>query len=465
MQTTEDAMIDFKQFAKYSKSAPRYTSYPTAVEFHQGFDYEELKKAFLRNDELAIKSKIPLSLYVHLPFCRSACYFCGCNVIYTNKEDNKTKYISYLKKELQILSQLMNTKREVVQFHFGGGTPTFFNASQLAEVISLVRDTFPNFVESAEVSCEIDPRFFSKDQMKVLKNGGFNRLSFGVQDFNPKVQKAINRFQDIALVEGATKIARESGIESINFDLIYGLPHQNAQSFTQTLQSVIKLNPDRLAIFNYAHMPWIKKTMGKINEADLPKPQEKLEILERAIHFLSQNGYEMIGMDHFAKKDDELYIAAQNGELRRNFQGYTTKGFSQTIGIGLSSIGEGFDYYTQNYKDLKSYERALDSGQIPVERGIVLSDEDILRKEVIMGLMNNLKLEFKDIQERHKIDFKQYFKKELESLQEYEKINVLKINENGIYTTPTGGMLIRNIAMVFDSYLTKSNQQQFSKTI
>ncbi len=460
-------MTDFRQFAKYSKSAPRYTSYPTAVEFHQGFDYEELKKAFSRNDELAKKRTLPLSIYVHLPFCRSACYFCGCNVIYSNNESKKDRYITYLAKELKILSEILDTKREVVQFHFGGGTPTFFSASQLNEIISLVRATFPNFADSAEVSCEIDPRFFSKDQMKVLKNGGFNRLSFGVQDFNIQVQKAINRFQDVALVENAVNIARESGIESINFDLIYGLPHQNVERFLETLQKVVTLSPDRLAIFNYAHMPWVKKTMAKINEADLPKPQEKLEILESAISFLTKSGYGMIGMDHFAKKSDELYVALQNGTLRRNFQGYTTKGFSQTIGIGLSSIGEGVDYYAQNYKDLKSYENALDSGRIPIERGIALSDEDILRKEVIMGLMNNFRLDFSAIEKQYNINCKQYFKSELESLQEYVDIGALEINERGIYVSLAGEMLIRNIAMAFDTYSNQIPQdtKKFSKSV
>lgn len=459
--------LDFDKFTKYSKSAPRYTSYPTAVEFSTSFDYDALKSAFIRNDALARESKMPLSLYVHLPFCKSACYFCGCNVIYTNRQDRKDRYISYLKKEIDILKTLMDTKREVVQFHFGGGTPTFFDAAQLSQVIALVRDAFPNFAPNAEVSCEIDPRHFEPSQMQALKEGGFNRLSFGVQDFDEGVQKAVNRFQDVALVSNAVKIARDAGINSINFDLIYGLPLQSADSFIDTLKKVVSLSPDRLAIFNYAHIPWMKKTMQKINEADLPTPGAKLEILKKTIDFLVKNDYAMIGMDHFAKKSDELYEAKITHQLRRNFQGYTTRGFSQTIGIGLTSIGEGWDYYAQNHKDLPSYEKALDEGRIPLERGIALSQEDILRKEVIMGLMNNLCLDFAPFKQRYSIDFRQHFKKELLALKEYEDIGVVSINDRGIYTTPTGGLLIRNIAMVFDAYLANISQEKrvFSKTI
>ncbi len=354
-----------------------------------------------------------------------------------------------------------------MQFHFGGGTPTFFDASQLRQIISLVRNAFPNFAPNAEISCEVDPRHFNREQMAVLQEGGFNRLSFGVQDFDSNVQEAIHRFQDTTLVQNAVSLAREFGIHSINFDLIYGLPRQSTQSFMQTLQKVVALNPDRLAIFNYAHIPWVKKTMRKINEAELPKPQTKLEILEKSIEFLEQNGYAMIGMDHFAKKTDELYLASQNNELRRNFQGYTTKGFSQTIGIGLTSIGEGKDYYAQNYKDMPSYEKAIDEGRIPIERGIRLTKEDMLRKEVIMQLMNNLRLDFKAIEREYNIDFTEHFKSELERLQEYQDIHILKINPDSISITPTGGLLIRNIAMVFDTYLTKIPQEKqvFSKSI
>ncbi len=453
--------IDFNAFVKYSKSAPRYTSYPTAVEFRESWNDASYKEALKEADS----TSLPLSLYTHLPFCRSACYFCGCNVVYTSKEEKKERYIHYLKKELALLKDSMDTSREAVQFHFGGGTPTFFNARELESVIGLIRGVFTNFAKNAEISCEVDPRFFSREQMAVLKDNGFNRLSFGVQDFNQRVQEAIHRIQSVEIVSNAIALAREFGIESVNFDLIYGLPYQSEQSFADTLQKVVGLNPDRLAIFNYAHLPWMKKTMRKIDETTLPNPAQKLEILKNTIAFLQEQGYMMIGMDHFAKKSDELYLAKAKNELRRNFQGYTTRGFSQTIGIGLTSISEGLGYYSQNYKDMQEYEKALDEGRLPVERGVKLSEKDILRKEVIMGLMNNLRLDFEGIEKRFGIEFGAYFANELESLREYEELGLIQITPSSIETSPTGGMLIRNIAMVFDTYLQNDTTKRFSKTI
>lgn len=456
-------MIDFEKIAKYSKAGPRYTSYPTANEFHSGFSHLDYQKALSESNS----SSLPLSLYVHLPFCRSACYFCGCNVIYTSKEENKALYIPYLRKELEILSQFLDTKREVIQLHFGGGTPTFFNANELKEVIALLREFFPNFSSQAEISCEIDPRFFTQEQMQVLREGGFNRVSFGVQDFDPQVQKAIHRIQSVELVAEAVQIARSFGINSINFDLIYGLPYQNLQTFSETLNKVVSLSPDRLAIFNYAHVPWMKKTMRKIDETTLPSPKEKLKILEFMISFLSNNGYKLIGMDHFAKRDDELYRAKAQGELRRNFQGYTTKGFSQTVGIGLTSISEGLNYYAQNYKDLCEYQKALDEGILPTSKGIWLNEEDWLRKEVIMQIMNNLYLDFSKIEKQFGIDFKAHFGNALEALKPYEEIGLVELGENYLKATPTGGMLIRNIAMEFDGFLAQSpiGENKFSKTL
>lgn len=463
MITLGEIMIDFEKIATYSKAGPRYTSYPTANEFHSGFTYLDYQEALQQSNS----SSLPLSLYVHLPFCRSACYFCGCNVIYTSKEENKAQYIPYLRKELEILSRYLDTKREVIQFHFGGGTPTFFNADELKEIIALIRDFFPNFSKNAEVSCEIDPRFFNAQQMAVLKSGGFNRVSFGVQDFDPQVQRAIHRIQSVELVAQALQIARDAGITSINFDLIYGLPYQNLETFSQTLQKVLTLSPDRLAIFNYAHVPWMKKTMRKIDETTLPSPKEKLKILEYMISFLSNHDYELIGMDHFAKKDDELYRAKIQGELRRNFQGYTTKGFSQTVGIGLTSISEGSNYYAQNHKDLHEYQKALDEGHLPTCKGIWLKDEDRLRKEVIMQIMNNLYLDFSKIEKLFKITFTQHFASALNALKPYEDAGLVEIGKDYLRATPTGGMLVRNIAMEFDGFLAQTpvGENKFSKTI
>ncbi|WP_104718659.1 oxygen-independent coproporphyrinogen III oxidase [Helicobacter trogontum] len=455
--------IDFSKLAKYSKPGPRYTSYPTANEFHKDFNAVTLLESFKRADS-KYKDK-DLSLYTHLPFCKSACYFCGCNVIYTSKGDKKERYIQYLKKELTLLKDSMDTTRKVVQFHFGGGTPTFFDAGQLQTITQMIKDVFPNFSESCEISCEIDPRHFNEEQMVVLKNCGFNRISFGVQDFDMKVQQHINRIQPFSLVENSVALARKYDINSINFDLIYGLPYQNEKSFANTLESVIKLSPERLAIFNYAHVPWVKKTMRKIDETTLPSPEEKLKILQNTIEFLHDNDYEMIGMDHFAKKNDTLCVAKHEGELRRNFQGYTTKGFSQTIGIGLTAIGEGVDYYTQNHKDMANYEASLDNNTLPVAQGILLSPEDILRKEVIMSLMNNAKLDFNVVNRSFGIDCIQHFSNELEALKPMCELGLLTMDSHRIEVSATGKMLIRNIAMIFDTYFTKNITKQFSKTI
>ncbi|NPA81905.1 MAG: oxygen-independent coproporphyrinogen III oxidase [Epsilonproteobacteria bacterium] len=455
-------MIDFEKFSKYSKPGPRYTSYPTAVEFNEKFDsnayVEELKKQ---------DGKKPLSLYFHLPFCRSACYFCGCNVVYTSKEDKKERYIDYLEKEMDLLSKYLDTKREVIQLHFGGGTPTFFSTDQLKRVLDLIEKHFKNFSKDAEISCEIDPRFLTKEQMKLLTERGFNRISFGVQDFEPKVQEAVHRIQSFEVTKNAVDLAREYGIESINIDLIYGLPYQSLESFKRTLDLVLKLDPDRLAVFNYAHVPWMKKTMRKIDETTLPHPSTKLEILKYTIDFFTSNGYKMIGMDHFAKPDDELFKAIEKGELHRNFQGYTTKGGADLIGIGLTSIGEGEDYYVQNLKEMRDYEKALDEGKLPVQRGIKLTRDDLIRKAVIMELMANFKLNIPKIEKEFDINFKEYFKDSLQELKEFEKEELVEINDKEIKVSETGTMLIRNIVMPFDAYLKKIPEKKrvFSKTV
>lgn len=455
--------IDFDALAKYSKPGPRYTSYPTANEFSKDFTFADLQRCF-RDSDRYHRDK-PLSLYIHLPFCKSACYFCGCNVIYTSKEERKQRYIQYLQKEFMLLRDSFDTTRQVVQLHFGGGTPTFFDAAQLQQIFFMIKEAFPHFSNDCEISCEIDPRYFHEEQMAVLRDNNCNRISFGVQDFDAEVQKAINRIQPLELVEKSVAIARKYGIDSINFDLIYGLPYQNVQSFMATLQKVVALQPDRLAIFNYAHVPWVKKTMRKIDETTLPDPSHKLLMLKNIITFLQSHEYYMIGMDHFAKVTDLLYISQQKGELRRNFQGYTTKGFSQTIGIGVTAIGEGVNYYTQNYKDMQEYEKALDSNKLPVACGIILQDEDILRKEVIMRLMNTSQLNFATFHDLFGIDFPMYFEKELQQLQSFQDLGFLKIDSQGLQVNATGNMLIRNIAMVFDTYLMKNITRQFSKTI
>ena len=452
--------IDLKQFSKYSKPGPRYTSYPTALEFSEDFKYDKYLE-FLDN------GKDNLSIYVHLPFCRSACYFCGCNVVFTSKENKLSRYVEYLKKEIDILAKHIDTNREVVQFHFGGGTPTYYSAHELDEIVSYIKKAFPNWNKEAEISVEIDPRFFNEEQMKIFKKHGFNRISFGVQDFEPKVQEAVHRNQPYDLTKEAVDLARNYGINSINVDLIYGLPYQNLDSFKRTLEKVITLNPDRVAVFNYAHVPWLKKTMRKFDETTLPSPATKLAIFQHTIDFFNEHGYKMIGMDHFAKPEDELFGAISKGELHRNFQGYTTKGGSNLIGIGLTSIGEGERYYAQNTKDMKAYEAAINSGKLPFERGVVLSDDDYIRKHVIMELMANFSIDIKRVEKDLNINFKEYFKDSLEALDEFIKEGLVTLDDNKLEVSETGTLLIRNIAMPFDAYMQKyiGNQKSFSKTV
>ncbi len=454
--------IDFDKFSKYSKPGPRYTSYPTAPEFNENFD----ENAYIQELENQDKNR-PISLYFHLPFCRSACYFCGCNVVYTSKEDKKERYIGYLSKELDLLCKHIDTSREVIQLHFGGGTPTFFSASQLKTILNLIKSHFKNFAKDAEISCEIDPRYLNQEQLNVLVENGCNRVSFGVQDFDPKVQEAVHRIQPYEITENTVKMARLSNIKSINMDLIYGLPYQTLETFKKTLDKALMLDTDRLAVFNYAHVPWMKKTMRKIDETTLPQPSVKLEILKYTIDFLTSNEYKMVGMDHFAKPEDELFLAIEKGELHRNFQGYTTKGGADLIGVGLTSIGEGISHYVQNIKEMKAYEKAIDEGKLPVQRGIKLNKDDIIRKSVIMELMANFKLNIKNVEKEFGIVFKDYFKDALEELENFEKDELISIDDNYIKVTNTGSLLIRNISMPFDAYLKKipESKRKFSKTV
>jgi len=454
--------LDFAKFTKYSKPGPRYTSYPTALEFNDNFVYDDYIKKLESQD-----TSRPLSLYFHLPFCKNACYFCGCNVVFTSKEDKMLRYMDYLKRELKILSKHLDCSREVIQMHFGGGTPTFFSASQLDEIIKEIKSYFPNFVKDAEVSCEIDPRHINEDQMKVMAEHGFNRVSFGIQDFNEKVQVAVHRVQPYEITKQAMELACKYNMVSVNVDLIYGLPYQSLETFKETLSLALTLSPDRFAVFNYAHVPWLKKTMRKIDETTLPRPDEKLAIMQYTIDYLTDNGYKMVGMDHFAKPEDELFKAIEEEELHRNFQGYTTKGGADLIGVGLTSIGEGVGYYAQNFKDMKLYEAAIDAGKLPFERGVVLNEDDLIRQYVIMELMSNFKLDIKRFEKQFGINFKEYFKDSLVQLQTFVDEELIVIDDDKIACSQTGTLLIRNIAMAFDAYMHQhaSSKKSFSKTV
>ena len=454
--------LDFKKYLKYSKPGPRYTSYPTALEFSDVYEYDTYIKKIEQQD-----SSRPLSLYFHLPFCKNACYFCGCSVVFTSKEDKMLRYIEYLKRELEILSKHLDCKREVIQMHFGGGTPTFFSAPQLKIIIDEIKSYFPNFIEGAEISCEIDPRHIDEDQMRVMSEAGFNRVSFGIQDFNEKVQVAVHRVQPYDITKDAMDLARKYNMVSVNVDLIYGLPYQTLETFKETLSLALTLNPDRFAVFNYAHVPWLKKTMRKIDETTLPEPDEKLAIMQYTIDFLTSNGYKMVGMDHFAKPEDELFRAIEKGELHRNFQGYTTKGGADLIGVGLTSIGEGVDSYNQNFKDMREYETAIDEGKLPFERGVVLNADDIIRQYVIMELMSNFKLDIKRFNKQFGVDFQTYFADALTTLEPFVADGLIVIDESKIECSQTGALLVRNIAMAFDAYMHQhsGSQKTFSKTV
>ena len=455
-------MLDFTKFLKYSKPGPRYTSYPTALEFSDAYEYDTYIKKLENQD-----SSRPLSLYFHLPFCKNACYFCGCNVVFTSKEDKMLRYMEYLKRELKILSKHLECTREVLQMHFGGGTPTFFSASQLKEIIAEIKKTFPNFSKQAEISCEVDPRHIDEDQMRVMSEAGFNRVSFGIQDFNEKVQVAVHRIQPYDVTKKAMDLARKYNMHSVNVDLIYGLPYQSLETFKETLRLALSLNPDRFAVFNYAHVPWMKKTMRKIDETTLPLPDEKLQIMQYTIDYLTSNGYKMIGMDHFAKPEDELFKAIKKGELHRNFQGYTTKGGADLIGIGLTSIGEGVDSYNQNFKKMAEYEKAIDAGKLPFERGVVLNKDDLIRQYVIMELMSNFKLDIKRFEEKFDVVFSEYFADAIEELKPFVQEELITMDDKHIACSQTGTLLIRNISMPFDAYMKKhsANKKTFSKTI
>jgi oxygen-independent coproporphyrinogen-3 oxidase len=388
-------------------------------------------------------------------------------VVFTSKEEKLSRYIEYLKKEIDILAEHIDTSREVIQFHFGGGTPTYYKSFELDEIVTYIKSKFPNWSEEAEISCEIDPRFFNEDQMKVFHKHGFNRISFGVQDLDEKVQKEIHRIQPLELTKNAVELARKYGINSINTDFIYGLPYQTLETFKETLELSTHLDPDRVAVFNYAHVPWLMRTMRKFDETTLPTPDVKLQIFQYTIDFFEKAGYKMVGMDHFAKPTDELFGAIEKGELHRNFQGYTTKGGANLVGIGLTSIGEGERYYAQNTKDMKLYEAALDEGKLPFERGVVLSDDDFLRKAVIMELMANFSIDMKRVDAEHGIDFQEYFSDALEALQEFVEAGLVTIADDKISVSTTGTLLIRNIAMPFDAYMHQygGDKKSFSKTV
>lgn len=454
-----------KLIGRYNLFGPRYTSYPTATQFNEKFGIKEYRDVITdSNEELLPK---PLSLYIHLPFCNTVCFYCACNKVITANRKRAVPYLEDLYKEISLQGPLFDNDRVVKQLHWGGGTPTFISNEQISGLMQHIKNNFTLLDDdSGEYSIEIDPREVQAETISLLRNIGFNRISIGVQDFDTNVQKAINRNQSYEQTFNVFNAARKSKFHSINIDLIYGLPRQSVRTFCNTISKIIEMNPDRIAIYNYAHLPGLFKTQQQIKEDELPAPNEKLEILGEAIKTLTDVGYVYIGMDHFAKPDDELAVAQRKGNLYRNFQGYSTNADCDVIGFGITAISKIGNSYSQNIRTLEDYHAALEKNKIPVYRGYKLNSNDEIRREVITQLICHFQLDFSEIEDLFKIDFKEYFSSEIKLLSDMEKDELLKVHNDSIEILPAGRFLIRNICSVFDSYYDKeSNKNTYSKMI
>lgn len=456
--------VTIDRLRRYDRPGPRYTSYPTAVEFHGGFDesaYREHLARAVRDTEL------PLSFYAHLPFCRERCSFCGCSVIITRKREVAARYLEYLYREIALLGQALSGRRRVVQYHWGGGTPSYLSIEQMRALHAVVRRHF-DVDPAGEVAAEIDPRVTSPEQLEVLRELGFNRLSMGVQDFTPEVQRAVNRIQPERDTHALFARARALGFQSINVDLIYGLPLQTVESFGQAVDAVIAMRPDRLAVYSFAYVPWIRAHQKGIRTEELPAPERKLELFVEARHRLLEAGYAAIGMDHFALPGDELARASEAGTLHRNFMGYTVRPAPDMVGVGVSAIGDVAGGFAQNTKKLSTYYSALDAGRFPIERGYRLDRDDLLRRHVITRLMCNFRLERRAVEERFGVDFQGYFAAELAELRAGPVADgFLEMDEEGLRVTAEGRLFVRNVCMSFDRHLRAKRQDEpvFSRTV
>lgn len=462
MNTLPDIEFSETLIRRFDKLGPRYTSYPTADRFNAEFT-EHSYIQYLEERKEGASHNPPLSIYVHLPFCESLCYFCACNKIITQDRSRTTEYLRYLAKEMALVAERIGPDRRTAQLHFGGGTPTFLTPDELRELMAMLRSHF-NFLPDAELGIEIDPRTVSDDTMAMLAELGFNRTSFGVQDFDPAVQQAVNRVQPYAMVEKAVSASRKAGFESINADLIYGLPKQSLESFNRTLDSVIELSPERIALYNYAHLPSRFKAQRLIVEANLPSAELRLQIFLMSVRRLLDAGYIYIGLDHFSKPDDELNKARLDRSLHRNFQGYTTRADCDLIGFGVSAIGKVGYSYSQSVRTVKAYYEHLDANQLPIEKGFALTADDVLRRQVIMELMCSGPVDFAAINQAHGIDFTSYFADELTQLKQYEEAELIVVDAHRISVTPKGRMFVRAVGMVFDKHLAQSTAK-FSKLI
>jgi len=453
--------VDLELVKKYNVAGPRYTSYPPATKFTDALKWPELAEHMLENN----RTERDLSLYFHIPFCETLCWYCGCTTVITLNHGQGGTYLDYLEKEVSQMGTLLNPRRKVVQLHWGGGSPTFLQPDEIRRLGDIIRRRFA-FAEDLEAGVEIDPRRLTRDHIAALREIGFNRASLGVQDFDPKVQEAVHRLQPREMTEQVLAWVRELGFSSVNFDLIYGLPFQTVESFNRTLDIVLSLKPDRLAVFSYAHVPWVKPAQKILEHKVLPTAEVKLELLKNVIERLTENHrYVYIGMDHFARPGDELAVAQSRKQLQRNFQGYSTRAGADIYGFGMSSISQIPDAYWQNEKDLPKYYAALDAGQVPLVRGYLVTEEDKIRRETIMRVMCDLSLDYGAMSQRLGLNFASHFEREIESLSGFEADGLVRRSANGMEVTDTGRLFIRNIAMSFDNTLAPVGERKHSRTI
>jgi oxygen-independent coproporphyrinogen III oxidase len=460
--TPADSLFHADLLARYNANGPRYTSYPTALQFRDDFDQADYLRAAADPGAAATD----LSLYFHIPFCDTVCFYCGCNKVATKNRGHARPYLDRLKRELELQAACFDATRPVSQLHWGGGTPTFLSHDEMTELMAATREHFTLRPDAlGEFSIEVDPREASAKTIVHLRNLGFNRLSLGVQDFDPLVQRAINRIQPLEMTASVMRAARATGFHSIGVDLIYGLPHQTVDSFSRTLDMMLALAPDRLSVFGYAHMPKLFKMQRQMDASALPSPAVRFTLLRLVVERLTSAGYVYIGMDHFALPSDELAIAQAQRTLHRNFQGYSTRAECDLIGFGASSIGKVGDVYAQNAKDLPGYAAAIDAGRLAITRGVRLTADDRLRRDIITQLMCNLELRFDEFEAAYGIRFGQTFASELERLRGFAEDGLLSISADKLEVLVPGRMLVRNIAMVFDRYLGQQRTARFSRTV
>jgi oxygen-independent coproporphyrinogen III oxidase len=459
---TETLNVTAEILERYNVPGPRYTSYPTAPEWHDSYGAADYEKVLLESN--SPKPLRPISIYMHLPFCERLCLFCGCNVVINKNHEVSLPYLERLKWEISEIAARIDKAREVVQFHWGGGTPTYLSPAQLEDLFLHTRDCF-TFSPQAEIGVEVDPRVTTPEHVTTLRRLGFNRISMGIQDFNPVVQKTIHRIQPFEMTNDLLNLCKAEKYESINIDLIYGLPHQTPESFVDSVDKVVGMNPDRVAMFSYAHVPWLKKQQGSFAN-HIPVGMDKFRIFRAGIERFTRSGYVYVGMDHFARPDDELCRAQRDRTLHRNFQGYTTKAGADLFGIGVSSIGGVERAYTQNFRDLKDYYQAIDERKLPVMRGMVLDDDDILRRAVISKLLCHCVLHKSEIEAEFNIRFDEYFREDLGRLTPLLKDGLVSCGPGMISVTSLGRIFIRNVGMVFDKYIRKPKDKPvFSRTL